>query len=53
MRGRVDTQSSLFAYVDLESKLPSAHSLRRIKKMDMVKFEPDELDEEGRKSLTP
>jgi transposase len=31
MRGRVDTQSSLFAYVDLESKVPSTHPLRRIR----------------------
>lgn len=31
MRGRVDVQSSLFAYVDLESKVPPTHPLRRIR----------------------
>lgn len=31
MRGRVDAQSSLFAYVDLESKVPPTHPLRRIR----------------------
>ena len=31
MRGPVDTQSSIFSYVDLESKVPSTHPLRRIR----------------------
>jgi transposase len=33
MRGRVQTQSSLFAYVDLEAMVPSNHPLRRIKQL--------------------
>ena len=31
MRGRVNPQASLFAYVDLESMVPASHPLRRIK----------------------
>jgi len=31
MRGRINAQSKLFAYVDLEERIPQTHPLRRIK----------------------
>ena len=33
MRGRISTQSQMFSYVDLDSRVPRTHPLRRIKEL--------------------
>lgn len=59
MRGHIDPQSSLFSYVDLESRIPKQHPIRKIRKIideALSELEPDfdaMYAEGGRPSIPP
>jgi transposase len=59
MRGEQVIQSNLFSYVDLESRIPEKHQIRRIKKVvdKALNVLSDDFDEmyshEGRPSIPP
>lgn len=59
MRGEMDPQASMFSYVDLESRIPQKHPIRKIRRvLDQVipTLEPtfDEMySERGRPSIPP
>jgi transposase len=59
MRGHSEPQSSLFSYVDLESRIPKQHPIRKIRQIidqALIDLEP-EFDamyaEAGRPSIPP
>ncbi len=33
MRGEIDPQASMFSYVDLESRIPQDHPIRKVRKI--------------------
>lgn len=59
MRGETDRQSSMFSYVDLESRIPKGHPIRKIRRIvdeALSQLEPafDEMySDRGRPSIPP
>ncbi len=59
MRGELDRQPEMFSYVDLESRIPSNHPIRKIRRIvdeALVELEPafaEMYSERGRPSIPP
>jgi transposase len=59
MRGEADPQPSMFSYVDLESRIPKSHPIRKIRKIvdrGLVELEPTfeaMYSDRGRPSIPP
>ena len=59
MRGRIESQGSMFSYVDLESRIPKQHPIRKIRRIvdeALAELEPafeQMYSERGRPSIPP